>query len=176
MVYTREKRQLATALKGVKPREGSNQSAYLTKYFGCVKCTWQGTTECPHGIRAGGHHANYICSARKLYLQERLKVCGTVPRLIQAETLFKLSEVTEPMLKDWANGEGLDPEFKYLAKLIVGLTDKMRRQDEGIKIAGEITVAHEDFKKLVETEAKKIEEQNNRTRPGEFTEEVQAGE
>ena len=31
----------------------------------------------------------------------------------------------------------------------------------------------EDFKKLVETEAKKIEERNNKTRPAEFAEEVQ---
>ena len=49
----------------------------------------------------------------------------------------------------------------------------MRRQDEGVKIQGELTVAHEDFQKMVEIEAKKIEERNNRTRQGEFTEEIQ---
>lgn len=145
----------------------------LIKIFGCDHCFWRGTKNCPHGLLHGQRHANRICADRMKYLKEQLNNCGTVPKIIQQEELFKLKQISDKMVLQYAEEDDLNAEFKHISKLIVSLTDKMRRQDEGIKLQGEFTVAHEDFKKLVETEAKKIEERNNRTRPGEFTEEVQ---
>lgn len=103
---------------------------------------------------------------------DRLQQCGTIPRLFQQEELFKLTQISENMLKNYFEEGDLSEEFKHISKLIVSLTDKMRRQDEGIKIQGEITLSHEKFKDLVDAEAKKIEERNNRTRQGEFKEEI----
>lgn len=143
------------------------------KLFGCQVCSWIGTTSCPHQILVGNHHSNWICSDRILYLKGELVKVGTVPRLIQNEMAIQLKMVTDKMLFDYSETGELHEEFKHLNKNLIGLIDKMRKQDEGIKFAGELTVTHEDFRKLVDTEAVKIEERNKRTRQAEFTEEVQ---
>jgi len=150
----------------------STNGTHMINFFGCLKCSWAGTPMCKHEIKVGGHHSNWICQDRVMYLKERYKAAGDVPKMYQQETLFALSHVMENMLKGWSEGEELDDQFKHIAKNVISLTDKMRRQDEGIKIQGEINVAHQDFKQMVEAEAKKIEERNNRTRPAEFKEEV----
>jgi len=142
------------------------------KLFGCQKCNWIGTKLCPHGIMIGNHHSNWICSDRIQYMKEEMEKVGSVPRLLQNEMAIKLKLITESMEFDWLEGGELHDDYKHLMKVMSGVIDKARRQDEGIKIAGELTVAHEDFRKMVEVEAKKIEEQNKRTRPAEFTEEI----
>ena len=144
----------------------------IINYFGCLKCSMAGTPMCPHGIKAGGHHSNWICSFRVDYLKSRWEQAGNIPKMFQQETLFGLSTVLENMYKSYHDEGDLPDDFKHIAKLVISLTDKMRRQDEGIKIAGEINVTHDKFRDIVEIEAKKIEEQNNRARPAEFTEEV----
>ena len=148
------------------------KGSYVIHFFGCTKCPWKGTERCPHDIKQGGHHSNWICADRVMYLKERYKKAGDLPKMFQQETLFSLSHIMENMLHTYSEEGELDSDFRHIAKLIVSLTDKMRRQDEGIKIQGEINVAHQDFRQMVEAEAKKIEERNNRTRPAEFTEEV----
>lgn len=153
---------------GTKTRHGA-----IMRNFGCLKCSWSGTDLCIHKITRGGHHSNWICGDRIKYLQEEYKKCGSMVKLVQQQELFKLTQISDWLLNEFYEHGELDGEFKHISKLIVSLTDKVRRQDEGIKISGEVTLAHEDFKKMVEIEAKKIEEQNKRTRPAEFTEEVQ---
>ena len=143
------------------------------KLFGCQACSWIGTTNCPHGILVGNHHSNWICSDRVHYLKGELVRVGTVPRLVQNEMAIQLKMVNDKMLFDYSESGELSEEFKHINKNLISLIDKMRKQDEGIKIQGELTVAHQDFRKMVETEAKKIEERNSRTRQAEFTEEVQ---
>jgi len=171
----RKNKELINAQSSLnKTKSGSHaiKENNLIKFFGCLKCTWAGSKDCPHEIVAGGHHTNWICGERLRYLKERLRLCGSMPRLIQQEELFKLSQISEKMLWEYHEQGDLPDDFKHISKLIVGLTDKMRRQDEGIKVQGEFTVAHEDFKNLVEAEAKKIEERNNRTKQGDFKAEV----
>ncbi len=142
------------------------------RLFGCLKCSWIGTESCPHGKLVGQTHTNGICSQRVKYLKSELVKVGNVPRMIQNEMAIQLKMLTDRMLLDYSESGELHEEFKHLNKNLISLIDKMRKQDEGLKIQGEITVAHEDFRKMVEIEAKKIEEKNNRTRPAEFTEEV----
>jgi len=144
----------------------------LITLFGCHACRFVGTKTCPTGIKYGEKHSNGLCKFHIDYLKGELVKCGTMVRLIQQEELFKLKMISDGFLVKWAEEGDLSEEFKHISKLIVTLTDKMRRQDEGIKIQGELTVAHEDFKLMVEAEAKKIEERNNRTRQAEFTEKI----
>jgi len=144
----------------------------IVQTFGCARCTWIGTTHCPHGLLRGSTHANKICSHRVLYLQEQIEKCGTATKLVQQEELLKLTQISGCLLQDYGETGMLPDEFKHISKLIVSLTDKMRKQDEGIKFQGEISVTHDKFKDLVEIEAKKIEERNNRSRPAEFSEEI----
>jgi len=169
--------------KDVKKSLGRIENAYyvggrgdgipkIMQLFGCQCCSWSGSILCPHGLLIGKKHSNGICSQRVLYLKEQLQIVGTVPRLIQNEEAVKLKMVTDRMLWQYSETGELHDDFKALNKNLISLIDKMRKQDEGIKFQGELTVAHEDFRKLVEVEAKRIEERNNKTRPGEFTEEV----
>lgn len=144
----------------------------ILRLFGCQKCSWIGTNLCPHNKMIGEKHANGICSDRVNYLKEEMGKLGTVPRLIQNEEALKLKLITDRMIWEYAETGELADDFKHLNKNLISLIDKMRRQDEGVKIQGELTVAHEDFRKMVEVEAKKIEESNNKPRPGEFKEEV----
>lgn len=144
----------------------------LTK-FGCLQCPWAGNSLCPHGISAGGHHSNWICSFRAQYMQKEMERIGNVPRLVQNEEAIKLKMVTDKMLMQWAETGELDGEFKHLNKNLISLIDKMRKQDEGLKIQSELNVVHEDFRKIVDIEAKKLEERDNRIRQAKFSEEVQ---
>lgn len=144
----------------------------MINYFGCLKCPHAGTKHCPHGITGGGHHANWICNDRVMYLKKRYEQAGSVPKIFQQETLFGLSNIFDNMLKTYHDEGELPDDFRHIAKLVVSLTDKMRKQDEGIKIQGEITHSHKHFKELVDIEARKIEERDNKTRPAEFTEEI----
>ena len=141
--------------------------------FGCNACSWRDTAMCPHGITGLSQHANRICSTRVMYIKETYAMAGSKIRLIQVEQAVSLKLLVEKMLADYREGNSLDKQFAVLSKTLIGLTDKMRRQDEGIKINAEVDVFHTDFRKVVHAEAKIIEEQNNRTRQAEFTEEVQ---
>ena len=168
------KKQIGQSLGRVKSGTGIDYTKHpaIINYFGCLRCAWSGTKDCPHGIKLGGTHARRICSVRVKYLEERWKIARDVPKLYQQETLFGLAHVMENMYKTYYEEGDLPDDFKHIAKLVISLTDKMRRQDEGIKIQGDLTVSHQGFQEMAEAEAKKIEERNNRTRPAEFKEEV----
>jgi len=172
MVAKKDLLNIKKGLGHLKTFDNLSYNGALVKFFGCLRCSWAGTTNCPHNIQRGNHHANWICSVRMEYLKKRMDICGNIPKVIQQEELFKLSQISEMLLVDYYEFGDLPEEFKNISKLIISLTDKMRRQDEGIKVQGELTVSHEDFKNMVEVEAKKIEERNNRTRQAEFKEEV----
>jgi len=158
------RRSLMNSQLGVSPR--------LITIFGCLKCTWAGTKLCSHDIKPGGHHNNYICTDRLRHLQKRLEDCGTMTRLFQQEEIFKLTQISEHMLFKYSEEGELPDDFKHISKLIISLTDKMRRQDEGIKMQGEFTVDHEKFREMMDVEAKVIEERNNRTRQAEVIEQI----
>ena len=145
---------------------------YTLRMFGCTRCPHAGRPSCPHGIKAGGHHSNWICAWRLQDIKKQLETVHSIPRLIQEEEAIKLKLITDNMVVGYIETGELNPEYKFLNKNLITAIDKMRKQDEGVKISAELTVAHEDFKKMVEIEAKKIEEHNNRTRLGEIVEEV----
>ncbi len=142
------------------------------KLFGCQVCSWIGTNTCPHQILVGNHHSNWICADRMQYLKGELAKVGNVPRLIQNEMAIQLKMVNDKMLFEYSESGELSEEFKHINKNLISLIAKMRKQDEGIKFSEDITVTHQDFRKMVDIEAQKIEERDNKTRPAEFTEEV----
>lgn len=149
-------------------------SPLFIQLFGCKTCAWQATSICPHGIKSGKTHSHHICSFRSKYLEEKWNDCKSGVKLIQSEELLKSVLIEDKLLQEFITGGELHPDLHKIQRNIISLTGKMRKQDEGIKFQGEITVAHENLRKMVEVEAKKIQERNNRTRPAEFTEEVQS--
>ena len=128
----------------------------LLKQFGCLKCSWAGSHMCPHGIEWNGKHANGICADRVMYLKQQMETIGKYPGLIQQERIFSLKMQTDRMIAEWVAGEELDDDFKHLDKNLSGWVDKMRKQDEGIKVANEVSVTVQDFRKLVDEQAELV--------------------
>jgi len=118
---------------------------------------FRGNALCPHGINANEHHANYICKHRIDYLNKEFEKCGSATRIIQIEELFKLKMISDLEINHYSETDELREEFFKTSQRIISLTDKMRKQDEGIKIQGEIDINVKQFKELVDAQAKVIE-------------------
>jgi len=168
------KKRIGTVLS----REKKN-SLYLDKNgiigynFGCLRCPFASTPICPHGIKAGQHHSNHMCVFRMNLLKEQWQSCKSVVKLQQTDQLFKDTQIRDWMIKEWYETGELHDDYVKLSKNIISNMDKIRRQDEGIKISGEMDITHRDFRKIVDIEAKKIETGNNQEGYSEPEEKVQ---
>jgi len=149
----------------------------LVMMFGCNACSWRDSPMCPHGFVGNEVHANKICSQRALYVKEIFNLAGTQTKFFQIDELTRLKllldKITSEISTEGDLNSNLSKQLSSLSKNIISLTDKMRKQDEGLKIQVEGNIVHEDFRKLVDMEVKRVEERNNKSRQGEFTEEVQ---
>jgi hypothetical protein len=116
------------------------------------------TELCRHGLKGKQKHVNNICSEKVLFLKEAFELAKTQPRVFQLEQLLKLKFLDDSLYnKYWQTGE-LDKDYHHISKNLITLIDKMRRQDEGIKIQGEMTHTFEQFRDIVETQAKQVKE------------------
>lgn len=127
------------------------------RLFGCLKCSWVGTELCPHGIKIGEHHTNWICSNRALYIKDQLDKMNSVPRVLQNEIAMQLKLLTDRMLWEYAEYGELHDDFKHLNKNLITIIDKMRKQDEGVKVQGELDVTLHDFRKVIDEQAEAID-------------------
>jgi len=143
------------------------------KMYGCHVCPWKSTELCEHGIKEGESHSNKVCVNRLKYLNGEMERIGSLPRMIQNEEIIKLKAVTDGMYMEYLTKGDLHNQFATLNKNLSGWIDKARKQDEGLKLQVEGTIAHEELRSMIDIEAKKIEERDKSVRPAEFTEEVQ---
>jgi len=166
-----EERNLKRHISHMKTGSGIAPSPIspIIKEFGCAICSWKGTKICPHGLKFNETHSNKICSQRAMFIKGLYHACGTKVKVLQQDHLFKLQVLTDKMLGDWVKSEGisLNDKFAQISRNFINLTDKMRRQDEGIKINAEIDMTVEDFRKVVESQAKDIKEE--KIQDGNFT-------
>ena len=81
---------------------------------------------------------------------------GSFVKFIQMDRL--ISDIQ--LLKRWEDQEKktgkLHPMFHQVDRNVINLTSKMRKQDEGIKVAGEIVHTHDDIRNLVESSKRMI--------------------
>lgn len=154
----------------------THMGARSIKLWGCKTCTWHNTPICPHGKTTGEYHKNGYCSDRILYIKEKMKLLNSVPKLIQEEEILKDILIKDKLVHEFITGGELHPDLhKYSKNVFTALKD-LRKQNEGIKLSGEIGFSsHDDFRKMIDIEAKKIQERNKHTREGEFTEEIPSG-
>jgi len=75
----------------------------------------------------------------------------------QVDELIKLKVVSDRMMKKWLETDELDDKFHQISRNIINLTDKMRRQDEGIKVHQDLSVTQDEFRRIVDTEFKIVE-------------------
>ncbi len=134
--------------------------------FGCKKCDWIGTINCPHDIQPGSHHLKWYCIERMKYIKELFNAVGSLPRAVQIDEIAK----TIMELNKMRTEAELPPHFHQLQRNLIKLLGDVRKQDEGIKIQGEITHFHEEIIDTVKAHAKVIkdaEEQDNAGRRSE---------
>ena len=160
-------RQTESRRKGLFPRIKSGtmvgsgkrkEDNYLISSFGCACCAWKATPMCPHGITIGSH-TNGICSQRVLYIKDVFSIAHSNVRLLQVEHLTGLKLILDRLVCEYKEGDSIDPEFAKLSKNAITLMDKMRRQDEGLKIQQDVNVNMQEFKDVVEAQAKIIQDE-----------------
>ena len=150
-------KQLKKSIRTLKNFSGVEPTSVIVKVFGCHSCIWINTLLCPHKILKGQHHSNMICSQRLKFLQENWELSGSQIKYFQREELVKLKLLSDSMLNDWADSGELHDKFDKISKNIITLTDKIRRQDEGIKIGGDISVSVTQLKDIIDTQAKSVD-------------------
>lgn len=111
---------------------------------------------CTHGLKRGEHHANGICSDRVRFVKELFELGLGHTEILQVDELVKLRLVEDKLLKDFWDHDKLNPELSRISRNIISLTDKIRKQNEGIKISQEVSIGVDEFRNLVEEQAKNL--------------------
>lgn len=135
------------------------QSTFIL-HFGCNACGWRDTLMCPHQLGYPNQHANRICSQRALYIKKVFEVADTETRVLQVDEAVRLRLLLDKLTHDLNTESDLSPELAKLSKNLITHLDKMRRQDEGIKMHGEMDVTVKDFRKVVDEQAKALNGKN----------------
>lgn len=120
-VTKEERGKIKSALAGLKYTGIASQSKFLKKFFGE---DWKKFVE---------------------YYRE----FGSIPQSIQKWELAKTELMLESMREQWAESGKVPDGFHQIQKNVIALTDKMRKQEEGIKIMGEIHHTHDDIRETV---------------------------
>lgn len=132
----------------------------LVLQFGCNNCAWRDTPMCPHKLSGMERHANHICSQRVNYVHDILQTANSGVRLLQVEHTAQLKLLIDKMLHDYHEGDFIDKTFVGLSKNLISIMDKMRRQDEGLKIQGDISLAVQDFRNIVDAQAEIVKDKD----------------
>lgn len=83
---------------------------------------------------------------------------NNAPRIFQVEELVKTYVMLEKMRDEYSETGKLPFGFDKIQKNQISLIDKMRRQDEGIKITGQISIDMDRFRKIIDVqEAKTVD-------------------
>ena len=91
-------------------------------------------------------------------IKHKFYVSNAPTKAFQVDLTSKLKMLLDDLLQKYANDENVSIEdINKTAKNLISLTDKMRKQDEGIKISQDIHLDHDRFRKIMDAEAKIIE-------------------
>ncbi len=142
----------------------TSQGQWLTKkgalvrtIINCHSCVFQGTEMCPHGIKKGEQHSNNYCTQWFDVVKGLYDTAGSKPKLFQMAELVKSKLMTDAMFEDWTKTGHVHDKFDKLQRNMITLIDKMRRQDEGLKIQNDINIKVDEFNKIVDIQAKVVE-------------------
>ena len=153
---------LKRTLKRVTTGTGLSKISQLVDVYNCNSCSWRDSPLCPHGLKDGQVHSNKICSQRVLWLKETFKIAGSKTKFLQMDEAVKLKVLSDKMMMEWAKSGELHKNFHHISKNMIQLLDKMRRQDEGIKVNAQIDVTHNRFRELVDEAAEELKKKNDK--------------
>lgn len=143
------------SLKKVTKGTGTSLYGQIATAYNCHSCSWRSTPICPHGLKEGEIHANKICGQRVLWLKDLFKVAKNKTKVLQVDESVKLSIMEDKMFADWQRTGELHKDFFKISRNRIQHLDKVRRQDEGIKINAEINTTMDEFRNIVEESAKR---------------------
>lgn len=147
----------------------------------CDVCPWRGSLRCPHGIGPGGSHSNGSCSDWALYVRDNYELAGTKPKLFQQASLLKDQVVSDDLYRRYVQAGSMEEKLDIASTLskvqrnIISSVDKMRRQDEGVKVQQDVNITMDEFRRTVDAQAKviEVEEQDKPGGDGSSGDEVQ---
>lgn len=132
-------------------------NTHLHNILNCKSCHMAGTLACPNGIAKGEMHANGTCSLRTELFRACFDMADTRPRYFHLEEVVILKVLKDKMLVDWQESGKLDENFHRLSRNMIAVIEKMRRQDEGLKVQNDVNITHDEFRDLCRKEAEIID-------------------
>lgn len=136
-------------------------SVLFKSLVNCGICPWNGTDACPNGMKKGEFHTNGYCTFWFDYVREFWETAGTKPKLFQMANVVKNQMIVDEMFIKYKETGELPKEFHQHMRNQITLTDKMRRQDEGIKMNTEVTHQMDELRTIIDIQAKNIEKDKN---------------
>lgn len=110
-------------------------------------------------VRTGGHSkvlARLVGEDNVRQVAELYRLAGSAVRFFQMEELVKGYVMLEKMRGEYSVSGKLHPLYHQLQRNVIGLTDKMRKQDEGMRLRHEIVKDVDDLRTVVEVQAKTV--------------------
>jgi len=89
-------------------------------------------------------------------VKEYYDAANSAPRIFQVEELVKTYVMLEKMRAEYAEKGVLPKQFDKIQKNHISLLDKMRRQDEGIKVQGQISIDMDRFREVIDVQEAKV--------------------
>ena len=94
-------------------------------------------------------------------IKDKFIIINKPTKLFQQSDLATLHLITNKMLEYYMKyNEFQDPKlYASLMKVKTSHENNIRKQDEGIKLNADMNITHDEFRKIIDVEAKKIEDE-----------------
>lgn len=149
-------KSLNKSISQIDPYKAPRFNSPVANVYGCRHCEWLRAKVCPHNLKRGEKHANDICGERRVYLKDHWDKATGATKFFQADLLVTNKLFKDQLVADWYDRGEIPEMFPRISREITTLTDKMRKQDEGIKVQNEVSIAVQDFQKIVEIQAELV--------------------
>lgn len=144
-------------LKKAKSGLNLNPDNLLMKtLINCHTCPHQGNPTCPHGIMKGQKHTNGYCLTWLNEVKTLWEIAGSKTKVLQISEATKNTIMLNTQFAEWFAKGKIPEQYAQIQRNQISLLDKMRKQDEGIKIQADINVGWKEFQDVVDVQAKAI--------------------
>ena len=100
-----------------------------------------------------------LIEQKKQYMQvvnQRFMTSREPVKSFQRDLLIKLKTIVDKLGKEFKDNGYIPKEYNQTVKNLISLTDKMRRQDEGIKMDIDMRQTHDEFRKIIDITAESM--------------------
>lgn len=118
-----------------------------------VKNIWRSVRKMQHtgkGLRNDSRILKYFNPEDIPILKELYEQSSTFAKFAQMDSLFNNLQILQRMRKEYKETGKLHPQYHQVQKNVDSLTAKVRKQEEGIMIKGEVIHTHDQIRKVIE--------------------------